>query len=144
MVVDRGNHLIWRSHDLSKERSRSCRLHADHVPGGVETKLDECFQDAHRQLAAATVDDVLAASGLLLVWFLDMMWMTYVSIYWRKLGAFRWLDHQERGCELVALLLDRTGRQRKIESIWTLWNEKKEENAWELVWCGRGCLGVLL
>jgi hypothetical protein len=65
-----------------------------------------------------------------------------VSIYWRKLGAFQWLDHQERGCELVALLLDRTGRQRKIESIWTLWNE--EENAWELVWCGRGCLGVLL
>jgi hypothetical protein len=67
MVVDRGNHLIWRSQDLSKERSRSCRLHADQVPGGVETKLDECFQDAHRQLAAAMVDDVLAASGLLLV-----------------------------------------------------------------------------
>jgi hypothetical protein len=44
----------------------------------------------------------------------------------------------------VALLLDRTGRQRKIEFIWTLWNEKKEENAWKLVWCGRGCLGVLL
>jgi hypothetical protein len=44
----------------------------------------------------------------------------------------------------VALLLDRTGRQRKIEFIWTLWNEKEEENAWELVWCGRGCLGVLL
>jgi hypothetical protein len=42
----------------------------------------------------------------------------------------------------VALLLDRTGRQRKIEFIWTLWNEK--ENAWELVWCGRGCLEVLL
>jgi hypothetical protein len=40
----------------------------------------------------------------------------------------------------VALLLDRTGRQRKIESIWN----EKEENAWELVWCGRGCLGVLL
>jgi hypothetical protein len=40
-----------------------------------------------------------------------MMWRTYVSIYWRKLGAFWWLDHQERGCELVALLLDRTGRQ---------------------------------
>jgi hypothetical protein len=32
------------------------------------------------------------------------------------------------------LLLDRTGRQRKIEFIWSLWNEKKEENAWELVW----------
>jgi hypothetical protein len=67
MVVDRGNHLIWRSQDLSKERSRSCRLHADQVPGGVKTKLDECFQDVYRQLAAATVDDVLAASGLLLV-----------------------------------------------------------------------------
>jgi hypothetical protein len=40
-----------------------------------------------------------------------MMWGTYVSIYWRKLGAFRWLDHREQGCELVALLLDRTGRQ---------------------------------
>jgi hypothetical protein len=67
MGVDGGNHLIWRSQDLSKERSRSCRLHADQVPGGVETKLDECFQDAHTQLAATTVDDVLAASGLLLV-----------------------------------------------------------------------------
>jgi hypothetical protein len=42
----------------------------------------------------------------------------------------------------VALLLDRTGRQRKIEFIWTLWNEN-EENAWELVRCGRGGLGVL-
>jgi hypothetical protein len=28
-----------------------------------------------------------------------------------KIGAFWWLDHQERGCELVALLLDRTDRQ---------------------------------
>jgi hypothetical protein len=44
----------------------------------------------------------------------------------------------------VALLLDRTGRQRRIEFIWTLWNENEEENAWELVWCCRGCLGVLL
>jgi hypothetical protein len=42
-----------------------------------------------------------------------MLWGTYVSIYWRKLLAFRWLDHQEQRCELVALLLDRTGRQRK-------------------------------
>jgi hypothetical protein len=67
MGVDRGNHLIWRSQDLSKERSRSCRLHTDQVPGGVEIKLDECFQDVHRQLPAATVDDVLAASGLFLV-----------------------------------------------------------------------------
>ena len=67
MVVDRGNHLIWRSQDLSKERSRSCRLHADQVPGGVVTKLDKCIQDVYRQLAVAMVDDVLAASGLLLV-----------------------------------------------------------------------------
>jgi hypothetical protein len=69
-----------------------------------------------------------------------------VSIYWRKLGAFRWLDHRKQGCELVALLLDRTGRQRMIEFIWTLWNENEneEENAWEMVWCGRRCLGVLL
>jgi hypothetical protein len=67
MVVDRGNHLIWRSQDLSEERSRSCRLHAGQVPGGVVTELDECFQDAYRQLAAAMVDDVLAGSGLLLV-----------------------------------------------------------------------------
>jgi hypothetical protein len=42
-------------------------LHADQFPGGVVTKLDKCFQDAYRQLAAAMVDDVLAASGLLLV-----------------------------------------------------------------------------
>jgi hypothetical protein len=44
----------------------------------------------------------------------------------------------------VTLLLDRTGRQRKIEFICTIWNEKGEENAWKLVWCGKGCLGVLL
>jgi hypothetical protein len=88
-------------------------------------------------------DLILVASLFRLQRFFDMMWGTYVSIYWRKLEAFRWLDHQERGCELVALLLDRTGRQSKIEFIWTLWNEK-EENAWKLVWCGRGCLGVLL
>jgi hypothetical protein len=71
-----------------------------------------------------------------------MMWGTYVSIYWRKFGVFWWLDHQKRGYELVALQLDRTGRQRKIEFIWTLRNE--EENAWELVWCSRVCLGILL
>jgi hypothetical protein len=33
--------------------------------------------------------------------------------------------------------LDITGRQRKIELLWTLWNEK-EENACELVCGGRG------
>jgi hypothetical protein len=87
---------------------------------------------------------ILVASQFRLQQFLDMLWGTYVSIYWRKFGVFWWLDHQEQGCELVALLLDRTGRQRKIEFIWTLCNEKEEENAWELVWCGRGCLGVLL
>jgi hypothetical protein len=72
-----------------------------------------------------------------------MLWGTYVSIYWRKFGVFWWIDQRKRSYELLALLLDRTGRQRKIEFIWTLWNEN-EENAWELVWCGRGCLGVLL
>jgi hypothetical protein len=87
---------------------------------------------------------ILVASQFRLQRFLDMLWGTFVSIYWRNLGAFWWLDHQERDRELVALLLDRTGRQRKIEFIWILWNENEEENAWELVWCGRGCLGVLL
>jgi hypothetical protein len=74
MVVDRGNHLIWRSQDSNKERSHSCRLHAPQVPGGVLTKLDKCSQDVYKQWAAAMVNDVLAASGLLLVLFLDMMW----------------------------------------------------------------------
>jgi hypothetical protein len=60
---------------------------------------------------------ILVASRFRLQRFLDMMWGTYVSIYWRKLGVFQWLDHWERGYELVALLLDRTGRQRKIEFI---------------------------
>jgi hypothetical protein len=67
MVVDRGNHLIWRSQDVNKERSHSYRLHADQVPGGVVTKLDECSEDVYRQRAAAMVNDVLAVSGLLLV-----------------------------------------------------------------------------
>jgi hypothetical protein len=67
MVVDRGNHLIWRSQDLNKEKSRSCRLHADQVPGGVVTKLDECSQDVYKQQAAVLVNDVLVALGLILV-----------------------------------------------------------------------------
>jgi hypothetical protein len=54
-----------------------------------------------------------------------MMWGTFVSIYWRKLGAFWWLDLRGRVCELVALLLDRTGRQRKIEFIWTVGDENE-------------------
>jgi hypothetical protein len=58
-----------------------------------------------------------------------MMWGTYVSMYWRKLGAFQWLDHQEQGCEQVALLLDRTGRQRKIEFIWTVGDENERNIA---------------
>jgi hypothetical protein len=95
MVVDRGNHLIWRSHDLNKEMSRSCRLHTNQVPGDVVTKLNECSQDVYRQRAAVMVNDVLAASGLLLVRFLDMMWGTYVSIYWRKFGVVWWLDHRK-------------------------------------------------
>jgi hypothetical protein len=41
------------------------------------------------------------------------MWGTYVSIYWRKLGAFRWLDHQERGYELGAMWLDEISRQMR-------------------------------
>jgi hypothetical protein len=86
MVVDMGNHLIWRSQDMSEERSRSCSLHTDQVPGGVETKLDESFQDAYRQLAAAMVDDVLSASGLLLVWFLGMMWGTCEHLL-EKIGS---------------------------------------------------------
>jgi hypothetical protein len=52
---------------LNKERSCSCRLHADQVLGGVVTKLGECSQAVYRQRAAAIVNDVLAASGLLLV-----------------------------------------------------------------------------
>jgi hypothetical protein len=36
------------------------------------------------------------------------------------------------------LLLDRTDRQRKIEFISTQWNEKEEENAWELLCGGMG------
>jgi hypothetical protein len=87
---------------------------------------------------------ILVASQFRLQRFLDMLWGTYVSIYWRKFGVFWWLDYRERGCELVALLLDRTGRQRKTEFILTLWNEKNEENAWKLVCGGMGCLGVLL
>jgi hypothetical protein len=87
---------------------------------------------------------ILVASQFRLQRFLDMLWGTYVSIYWRNFGVFWWLDHRKWSYELVALLLDRTGRQRKIEFIWTIWNENEEENAWELVCCGRGCLGVLL
>jgi hypothetical protein len=88
MVVDRGNHHIWGSQDLNKERSRSCRLHADQDPGGVVTKLDECFQDVYRQLAAAMEDLILVASRFRLQRFLDMLWGTEGRKYWRKFVAF--------------------------------------------------------
>jgi hypothetical protein len=76
---------------------------------------------------------ILVASQFRLQQFLDMLWGTYVSIDWRKYGVFWWLDHREQGCELGAMWLDKIGRQRKIEFIWTLWNEE-DENAWDL--CG--------
>jgi hypothetical protein len=40
--------------------------------------------------------------------------------------------------------LDRTGRQREMNFLWTLCNENEEEKAWDLLWHGRGCLGLLL
>jgi hypothetical protein len=42
MMVERGNHLIWRSQDLNKEMSGHYRLHANHVPSGIMINLDEC------------------------------------------------------------------------------------------------------
>jgi hypothetical protein len=110
----------------------------------IELESQSCAQNACRHEAAAMKGVILVASRFRLQQFLDMLWGTYVSIYCRKFGVFWWLDHRERVYELVALLLDRTGRQRKIEFIWTLWNENEEENAWDLVCGGRGCLGLLL
>jgi hypothetical protein len=43
---------------------------------------------------------ILVASQFRLQRFLDMLWGTYVSIYWRKFGVFWWLDHWKQGCEL--------------------------------------------
>jgi hypothetical protein len=42
-----------------------------------------------------------------------MMRRAYVSIFWGKLGAFRWQDHQEDDCELGAMWLDEIGRQMR-------------------------------
>jgi hypothetical protein len=36
---------------------------------------------------------ILVASRFHLQRFLDVLWGTYVSIYWRKFGVFWWLDH---------------------------------------------------
>jgi hypothetical protein len=44
--------------------------------------------------------------------FLDMVERTLGSTYWRKLGAFQWLDHREWCYELWAMWLDETGRQK--------------------------------
>jgi hypothetical protein len=63
-----------------------------------------------------------------------MLWGTYVSIYWRKFGVFWWLDHREQGCELVALLLDRTGRQRK-QSLFGLYGIRRRKRMLGS-WCG--------
>jgi hypothetical protein len=54
---------------------------------------------------------ILVASQFRMQRFLDMLWGTYVSIYWRKFGVFLWLDHWEQGCELGAMWLDEIGRQ---------------------------------
>jgi hypothetical protein len=50
-------------------------------------------------------------------------------MYWRKLGAFRWLDHREQGDELWAMWLDRTFRQRERELLWTVGDENERKNA---------------
>jgi hypothetical protein len=34
--------------------------------------------------------------------------------------------------------LDRTGKQREMNFLWTLCNENEEEKAWDLLWHGRG------
>jgi hypothetical protein len=54
---------------------------------------------------------ILVASRFRLQRFLDMLWGTYVNIYWRKFGVFWWLDHRKQGCELGAMWLDEIGRQ---------------------------------
>jgi hypothetical protein len=50
---------------------------------------------------------ILVASQVRLQQFLDMLWGTYVSIYWRKFGVFWWLDHRKQGCELGAMWQDK-------------------------------------
>jgi hypothetical protein len=57
-----------------------------------------------------------------------------VGSCWDRPSAFVGIDRRLlpsalAGIDRRLLLLDRTGRQRKIEFIWSLWNEKKEENA---------------
>jgi hypothetical protein len=49
MVVDRGIHLIWRSHYLNIEGLWSGKLYVDHVPGGVVIKVGEhsCINTYH-------------------------------------------------------------------------------------------------
>jgi hypothetical protein len=76
----------------------------------LELESQPCAQNACRHEAAAMKGVILVASQFLLQQFLDMLWGTYVSIYWRKFGVFWCIDHREQRCELVALLLDRTGR----------------------------------
>jgi hypothetical protein len=59
------------------------------------------------------------------------------------LGAFQWLDHQERGYELgLSGWTELVGRAEGVS--WTLCNENEEGKAWDLLWSGKGCLGVLL
>jgi hypothetical protein len=56
-------------------------------------------------------DLIMVASRFLLLQFLDMLWKTEGSTYWRKFIVFSWLDHRERVYELGAMWLDEIGRQ---------------------------------
>jgi hypothetical protein len=72
----------------------------------IELESQSCAQNVRRQGAAAMKNQILITSAFL---------------YWRKLGAFRWLDHQERGDELWVRWLDIAGRQSRGRAYLYYW-----------------------
>jgi hypothetical protein len=62
---------------------------------------------------------------------------------WRKLGAFRWLDHWEWGYELGhSGWTELAGRGRELH--WIVGDGNERKNAWELMCGGSGCPDLLL
>jgi hypothetical protein len=100
----------------------------------LELESQSCAQNVCRHEAAAMNGVILVASQFRLQRFFDMLWGTYVSIYWRKFGVFWWLDHREQGCEL-GLCGWMKLQAEWMEFLWTIGdeNERRMLGSWCVV-----------
>jgi hypothetical protein len=61
-----------------------------------------------------------------------------------KIGSIFMVRSSGMGLWTGAQLLDRTGKQSKRELLCILGDKIEKGEGSDLVWCGRGCVGILL